>query len=181
MRLTVLPKYIILVTILLQSCQTQRTSEVFLVPENYKGFFQIVYNQSKGQENEIEKKLRIYKIPSSGVLFTKCKYNSGSISYENGVDYQTFFTVDGNDNRTPLTKLDIGSFNTESTLTPIQENFSRDSIGIFIIFAGIMGDGKSELTITKYFVGTYNQLANAKDIPFKYIDSLRTLLTKNGM
>jgi len=169
-------KLIFVLTIFFHSCQINRTSEIFLLPENYRGFFYIIYNQPKGQNSEIEKGHRVYDLPLNGVLFTKCKDNPGDIVYENGKSYQTFYTVDENGNKNQLQKFDIGNFNSGSSSTLAQENYSRDSVGIFLISGGIMGDGNSQLTTTKYFIGTYNNLSKSKDISFEYIDSLRIRL-----
>lgn len=176
MKLTIPQICTILITLLFQSCQTQRVPEVFLLPENHKGFFVVVYDQPNGQENIRSNNEILYRIPSSGVLFIKDKYKPGKVTYEDGTWYQHFFTVDSSNNRKPLARLDIGNFNNGSAQASIPEKYSRDSVGIFIIAAAIMGDEKTRFTTTKYFIGTFNELTNAKDnMPFEYIDSLRLM------
>jgi hypothetical protein len=163
------------------ACETDRTPETFILPANFKGFFYIVYNQIGGQDKVFEQNRRLYKIPTTGVLFTKFKNDWRSIKFENGVTNQQFYFVDNNEKRLRIKVLDTGDFNNQTTPYPNEKFYSRDSLVAFFISAGIISNGETTLTTDQYYIGTYNELTNAKGFTFEYIDSLRNRLTKKGM
>lgn len=175
--------FFILITslILLPACETDRTPETFLLSENFKGFFYIVYEQSNGQDMVFEQNRRVYSIPMTGVLFTKFKNDWRSIKIENGVINQQFYFVGDNGKRKRIKVLDTGDFNNEATTYLKQEQYSRDSLGAFFISAGIISNDKITLTTNQYYIGKYNDLSKTKAFTFQHIDSLRSQLTKNGM
>lgn len=172
---------LITLTFCLTACETDRTPETFLLPENFKGFFYIVYNQTYGQATAFEQNRRIYQIPSTGVLFTKSKNDWRSIKFENGVINQQFYFIADNGQKKKIKILDTGDFNSVATIHKKTELYSRDSLAAFFISAGTIGNGKTILTTDQYYIGTYNDLSKTKDLTFQYIDSLRTCQTKNGM
>ena len=178
-----LNSFVLLITslIYLTACETDRASETFLLPNNFKGFFYIVYNQTNGQDKRFEKSRRVYKIPATGVLFTMFKNDWRSIKFENGVINQQFYFVDENGRRKIIRVLDTGDFNNEATTFPKKEHFSRDSVAAFFISSGTMSNGETTLTTDQYYIGTCNDLTNTKDFTFRYIDSLRVRVTKSGM
>ncbi len=165
----------------LTACETERTPETFLLPENFKGFFYIVYEQTNGQGKVFEQNRRIYNIPITGVLFTKFKNDWRSIKFENGTINQQFYFVDDNGKRKRIKVLDTGDFNNEATINLKKQQYSRDSLGVFFISAGTISNGKITLTTDQYYIGKYNDLAKTKDFTFQHIDSLRNHLTKSGM
>ena len=173
--------FIIASSVFLTACETERTPETFLLQDNFKGFFYIVYNKTGGQEKAFEQNRRLYKIPATGVLFTKFKNDWGSIKFENGVINQQFYFFDNNGKRAKIKVLDTGDFNNQATTYPKKEFDSKDSLAAFFISAGTISNGKSTLTTDQYYIGTYDDLTKTKDFTFQYIDSLRIRVTKNGM
>ena len=163
------------------ACETDRTPETFLLPQNFKGYFYIVYNQTNGQDKMFEQNRRLYSIPTTGILFTKFKADWGSIKFENGIINQQFYFVDNIRMRVKIKVLDTGDFNNQATTYPKKELYSRDSIAAFFISAGTISNGETTLTTDQYYIGTYNNLAKTKSYTFDYIDSLRVRMTKNGM
>ena len=168
-------------SVFLIACETDRRPETFLLPDNFKGFFYVVYNQTGGQDKVFEQNRRLYKIPTTGVLFTKFKNDWGSIKFENGLINQQFYYFDNNGQRVKIKVLDTGDFNNEATTYPKKELYSRDSLAAFFISAGTISNGKTTLTTDQYYIGTYYDLTKTKDFTFQYIDSLRIRVTKNGM
>ncbi len=169
-------------SVLLIACETDRTPETFLLPDNFKGFFYIVYNQTGGQDKAFEKNRRLYKIPMTGVLFTKFKNDWGSIKFENGEINQQFYFSNNKGKRVKIKVLDIGDFNNKATTYPKKEElYSRDSLAAYFISAGTIGNGETTLTTDQYYIGSYDDLTKTKEFTFQYIDSLRIRVTKIGM
>jgi hypothetical protein len=116
--------------------------EYFLIPKNYNGKVQIVFNSKCGNKIEYENEIRIYRIPESGILFTKFKDEQGIIN-------QKYFFVDENNNRKEITQFDVRDFNEEWTTEKNLHEPSRDIVGIF--FAGrTYSDGMTEFYVTNY-------------------------------
>lgn len=87
---------LILFMLVLSSCVPERSeTEMYLIPDNYKGKVNIIFNQVKGQEIMYERGKRVYKIPENGILLTKAKPEYGFIQHE-------YYFVDSLDNRTPI-------------------------------------------------------------------------------
>jgi len=64
----------------------------YYLPQKLIGMFYIVYNQEKGEKQEYDiDSNRIYKIPDSGILFTKFKADPLAV----GLNTQKFFWSDG--------------------------------------------------------------------------------------
>ena len=105
-------------------CDTDRTPETFLLPGNFNGFFYIVYSQTDGQDEIFGGNRRLYKIPATGVLFTKFKNDWGSIKFENGVINQQFYFVNQIGERSGISVFDTHDFNNEATAYPKDEYYS---------------------------------------------------------
>jgi hypothetical protein len=61
----------------LQESQLQEPQVwVTLIPENYTGAVYIIFNQQDGAEPEVENGKYIYRIPGSGILKTKAKFDN---------------------------------------------------------------------------------------------------------
>ncbi len=59
-----------IISLLLFSCNNG-DKEVVVLPENYKGYVVIIYNQENGDSAKYENGKRIYKIPLNGILKTQ--------------------------------------------------------------------------------------------------------------
>jgi hypothetical protein len=76
------------------SCSQSLEHEVYLIPSNFEGKVNIIFNQTKGAETKYEDGKRIYEIPADGILLTKFKEQEGFIRRE-------YYYVNGN-NKTSL-------------------------------------------------------------------------------
>jgi hypothetical protein len=152
------------------------TPETYLIPENYKGPVFVIFNQTDGQPKEYEGRRRLYRIPSTGVLFSEFKDEQGWINQE-------YYYVTATGQRKKLGVLDTRDFNEEWTLQKNPKEPSRDSLAVFN--PGTMGTmGNSGDPTSKVFlalsVGTYNDLKSFKVYTPEYIDSLKTAKKKTG-
>ena len=100
------------------------TSETYLIPDNYKGPVIVIFNQADGQAKEFEGGRRLYKIPSSGVLFSQFKDEQGWINQE-------YYYVTATGKRKKLGVLDTRDFNEEWTIQKNPKEPSRDSLVVF--------------------------------------------------
>jgi uncharacterized protein DUF6843 len=153
------------------------TPATYLIPEGYRGNVMVVFNQKNGRDEEYEGRRRIYRIPLSGVLFTKFKDEEGFINEE-------YFYVSRSGHRTKLGVLDTRDFNEEWTLQKNPHEPPRDSLAVFN--PGTMGIlGNSSDSNHKVFielsVRTYNDKGpNFREFTPEYIDSLKLATKKNG-
>ena len=72
---------------------------VYLIPENYKGTFYIVYNAPKGTPAKYENGVPVFSIPPSGLLVTQAK--SSAVWEENPPNWH-FYYVNNEGDRTPI-------------------------------------------------------------------------------
>jgi hypothetical protein len=61
----------IIISIALTSCGKQAEKETFYIREGYTGPVAIVFDQKNGLAKEYKEDTRIYRIPESGVLYSK--------------------------------------------------------------------------------------------------------------
>ena len=64
------------------SVLTRHATEVFIIPQNFKGKFRIVYNQKCGLDSRIENGKRIFDIPDNGILLIKSEFKTGIVDHE---------------------------------------------------------------------------------------------------
>lgn len=67
-------KLLFLLTIF--GCNTKE-SEVYILPENYTGYFVIIFGQDNGLEKKYKNGKRIYEIPPAGILKTQFEADYG--------------------------------------------------------------------------------------------------------
>jgi len=101
-----------------------------------------VYNRTYGQDTAFNQNRRICKIPSTGVLFTKFKKDWRSIKFKNGVINQKFYFIADNGQNIKIKVLETGDFNSVATVYPKTELYSRDSLAVFFISGGTIGNGE---------------------------------------
>ena len=124
-----------------------------------------------------EGKRRLYRIPSTGVLFTQFKDEQGWID-------QDYYLISPNGQRKKLDVLDTRDFNEEWTLEKNPKEPSRDSLAVFN--PGTMGtmgnsvDSNSRVFLWLY-IGTYNDKQIKRDFTPEYIDSLKQTANKNSL
>ena len=69
--------------LLLGSCNSRRNitdGEMHIFPKDYTGLVTIIFNQPDGEAPEMVNGMRVYRIPSSGVLKTQFKFVAGYFS-----------------------------------------------------------------------------------------------------
>lgn len=83
----------------LSSCLEKRPEpEIYLIPNNYRGKVNIIFNQLKGQKIMYEGDKRVYKVPKNGILLTQAKPEYGFVKHE-------YYFIDSLGNRTPINVL----------------------------------------------------------------------------
>lgn len=85
--------------LLLASCQN-REDEIFVLPQDYRGYVIVLFNQENGIEPEYKNSKRIYEIPRAGVLKTQFPPNYGYAD-----EAQFYFESIDATNRIELTSL----------------------------------------------------------------------------
>jgi hypothetical protein len=97
-RLLLFPLTLIVVTIAmllissLGSFLTRPEKETYLIPNNFKGNFRIIYGEELGLNPTYENGRRVLQIPDNGILIIKPKFRAGTIDNE-------YYLVDKNGNR----------------------------------------------------------------------------------
>lgn len=143
--------YLIAFMQLLSSCNQKAEPETYLIPSNYTGKVNILFNKETGAAKEYDRKRRVYRIPSDGILITQFKTNDGFIDRE-------YYSVDNTGKRTRLEVY-------------ILDNSKRDTAEYIVgdkNKKGIFGDGISgqygntgenkSVQYQEFIVSSYNQL-----------------------
>ncbi|MFS4469710.1 DUF6843 domain-containing protein [Maribacter sp. 2210JD10-5] len=148
----------ILSILIFSNCVMKTEPETYLIPSDFRGRVNIIYDQKCGMETEFENDRRVYRIPDDGILLTKFKTPSGLIDHK-------YFLVDNNGNRTELTKMDVRDYNEEYTNTKNPNEPPRDTLGIFGWggLGNMIGTGYTEsVSFQSFSVSTYDSLNNFK-------------------
>jgi hypothetical protein len=150
--------------------------ETFLIPIDYRGKVQVLFNEAGGKNKKYENNRRLFEIPENGILISKFEDEYGIID-------QYYFLIDSNGVRTELPKLDVRDFNEEWTTSKNVNESSRNELGVF--HYGRVGNGEHQNEGTYYFqefyISTYDDLINK--FGHKYnsqFDSLRYELLKDS-
>ena len=158
--------YLIAIMQILSSCGQKAEPETYLIPSNYTGEVNILFNQTgvpikykneygrdtmyipkSGAPVKYENGRRLYEIPQDGILLTQFKENDGFIDRQ-------YYSVGSNSKRTPLKVFKF-------------EHFKQDSAGYIVDDPhekGIFGDGTSgsygnmNVFFQDFTVCSYNQL-----------------------
>ncbi|MET0637852.1 MAG: hypothetical protein ABWZ25_17610 [Chitinophagaceae bacterium] len=77
------------------SCGSQPEPETYLLPQDFTGKVNIIFNQANGEPVKYENGRRVYEIPANGILLTQFKDEDGIIDHE-------YYYVDSAGNRTRL-------------------------------------------------------------------------------
>jgi len=85
----------------------QNQSEIYLLPDGFKGKVNIVFNQIKGVPPKYEGGKRAYEIPNNGILLTQFKDEYRIVKHE-------YFYVDSLNKRVPLRLFNDSSFTDSS-------------------------------------------------------------------
>ncbi|MFC6652156.1 DUF6843 domain-containing protein [Paenibacillus rhizoplanae] len=139
---TLLPLFIplILLALILVACSSNKSNlNTYLIPENYVGWVQIIYNQEGFDPIKQVNGKNIYTIPESGILKT-------STPVEYGVSFDEFYYYDGQNRQQ---KIDVDQM--------IHGHHIGDG-------ESVNSSGKIEgPTVQEFFVGTETELQNTPD------------------
>ena len=101
--------------------------ETFLIPQNFRGRFEIVFDEPCGQSTIYEKEHRIYTIPEDGILIFNTKRTLG-------VTDRKFYLIDEKGNQTELPQFHWSEFEREKEdwhWKSAKTNLSKDLVGVF--------------------------------------------------
>lgn len=150
---------------MISSCQ-RAEPETYLIPSEFKGKVQIIFNQNAipvkykneygrdtiytpqlGNPIKYESGRRVYEIPSNGILLTQFKNNDGFID-------RKYFLINGIGTRSPLEIFELEHYKQDSTRWAVND---KNKIGIF-------GDGTSglygneQIIFQDFIVSSFNEL-----------------------
>lgn len=130
---------------LLMQCRHVGEKSIYLIPRGFVGNVVIVFEQIRGIPAEYKKGMRVYRIPSSGILKTQFKPNYGL----HVPDEYYYISLDGKLTK-PLRYIsDIKSMNTGSLAgdticfqnTPVSDsNKPRNNYNIFLVSPELKSD-----------------------------------------
>ncbi len=138
-----------------------------LIPAGYVGDVYIIYDQPNGEEQEYDGASRVYRIPSTGILFTK-------FSKETETDDQQYYYLTSKGERKNIMQVSTGDFNEPWSYVKNPNEPSRNDIAIIdggVIWSIISANNNYEYQ--QAFVGSYNQFTSHKGFKLSYIDSLQ--------
>jgi hypothetical protein len=131
----------------------------------------IVFDQIDGEEEEYENLRRIYKIPESGVLFTK-------FSNKGGILIQDFYFVNKDGSRQKIGTLDVRDFK-ENNGSNNSIEFLSDSLAIFNPETNgvtVVSDDYIPFYYKAFTVGRYKEINLNR---FNYLDKEFIIKVKN--
>lgn len=148
------------------------TFERYLLPEGFKGPVAVITDKEIGEEKEFDFYWRLYKIPSSGILFTKFNQNEGYPTRE-------FFQIEKSGKLKKLGTLDHRDYIESWVINPPKTEPSRDSFAVFTPELEFNFDTRKYYTV--FTVGKYKDFEAWNYFPEGLIDSTRNALKKNLM
>lgn len=101
--------------------------ETFFIPQNFRGQFEVIFDEPCGQSLNYENGRRIYRIPDGGVLITNAKQTMGVID-------RKFYLKDDAGGETELPEFHWSKFEREKDdwhWSFSKTNLSKDLVGIF--------------------------------------------------
>lgn len=143
------------------------TFEIFIIPKGFTGVVNIITDKRIGQKREYKFFKRIYKIPPSGILFTKFKQKEG-------IHIRTFFRIDTNGKMTKLGILDYRNYIEKWDINPPKTEPSRDSFAVFTPELDWNFSKKDYETV--FTVGKYKNIKIWNYIPQERIDSIKNII-----
>jgi len=140
--------------------------EKYIIPQNFRGSVHVITDDEIGEPREYNFFQRIYRIPNSGVLFTKFNQKSA-------YNYREFYQENKNGKLIKLGTLDHRHYIEPWVYNPPKTEPSRDSFAVFTPqLERDLKRGNYKLT---FYVGKYKDTKNWGFIPEEKIDSLRSL------
>jgi len=133
--------YLIAFMRLLSSCNQKAEPETYLIPSNFTGKVNILFDKETGAAKEYDGKRRVYKIPSDGILITQIKTNDGFIDRE-------YYSVNDTGKRTRLEVYMLDHSKRDTAEYIVGDKNKK----------GIFGDGTS---------GQYGNTGNSKSVQYQ--------------
>ncbi|GEM_PF-4478676 len=140
---------------------------ICLLPEGYTGEVYIVFDQPNGAEEEYDGNSRVYRIPTTGVLFTR-------FSPENYTHEQQYYFASSSGNKQRIISISSGDFNEPWSYIRNAHEPSRNSVAI-IDGGGVWSvmSANNNYEYQHAFVGTYNQFITCKGLSMADIDRIK--------
>lgn len=136
---------IIAIILILFTCSSAESEmgEIFLVPKDFRGKVNIIYNIKDGSDEKYENNMRVYLIPENGILLTKFKDLYGNTN-------QFYYLIDSSGNRS---KINVS----------LDEKSGTNDSAIFIFRAGTVGvygnsDDSNSLKYQEFYVSDKTNL-----------------------
>lgn len=143
--------------------------EKYIIPKGFKGVVYVLTDQEHGEDREYNFFTRVFRIPKSGILFTKFKQKEG---FEN----RKFYQVDNLGNLREIGVLDYRDYIEKWVINPPKTEPSRDSFAVFT--PNLEYDFKAKNYRTVFTVGKYNEIKEWNYLPEEKIDSLKNTIKK---
>lgn len=140
--------------------------EKYIIPNNFKGSVYVLTDKKIGKAREYDFFTRVYRIPNSGVLFTK-------FNQKTGFNYRKFYQENKKGELTELGILDHRDYIEKRVYNPPKTEPLRDSLAVFT--PEIEYDFYNKNYRMGFTVGKYNDIKNWGIISKDKIDSLRNV------
>lgn len=147
--------------------------ETFLLPDKFKGVVYVIYDEQIGEPKEYEGLRRVYRIPNTGVLFTKFPQTQG-------IHNRKFYYVNQKSDRNELGIFDYREYNEKYTINPRPTEPPRDSLAVFTPEVSVDIMLKTKNYYTTFTVGRYQDIKSWNYLYPQYIDSLRQAVAKKN-
>jgi hypothetical protein len=138
---------ILLIVITHLSCD-KGEEEIVIVPEGYRGFVIIIFNQEHGAPEKYDGKNRVYEIPQNGILKTRFKGNYGRRGFAK-IYYEK-----------------ISSKNRLSSFAELNKIPADSVVGFIGANGTVKKDANSEerIEFVEFYVGTRQEIMHAQEI-----------------
>lgn len=143
------------------------TYEEYIIPEDLKGVVYVITDKENGRDKEYDFYKRVYRIPASGVLFTKFNQKAG-------LNNRTFYQINNNGDLMKLGVLDYRHYIEKWHVNPPKTEPPRDSFAVFT--PELQYDFDTERYNMVFSVGKYKDIKTWNYLPEELIDSLRKKL-----
>lgn len=140
--------------------------EKYIIPNDFTGSVYILTDNKIGKKRKYDFFTRVYRIPNSGVLFTKFNQKSG-------FNYRKFYQENRKGELTELGILDHRHYIEKWVHNPPKTEPSRDSLAVFTPELEYDFDNKNYRMA--FTVGKYKDIKNWGIISKDKIDSLRNV------
>jgi hypothetical protein len=151
--------FFFLITILMSSlgCKKNPEPETYLIPKDFKGRVNVIFNQVNGQPKKYENGRRVYEIPMNGILLTQFKDEYGIINHQ-------YYYVDSEGKRSALEIYKFEHFEKDSAGYVVTD---KNKVGIFLDgTTGTYGnsDDKRSVKWQEFWVTSDNERKNIEPI-----------------